>query len=156
MSDSPELSTLLKRTDVAVHLMGCGGAGMRALAEYAADLGWSVGGCDANLNERTRAKLEAIGVRTAGSHSVEHVIGKCDLLVFTPAVSTSHPEISAVLASGRLLVASTEGELVTLSPETGEQLGSLELGGGGVSVPPAIADGTAFFLTSNATLVAVR
>ncbi|MGE3743539.1 MAG: PQQ-binding-like beta-propeller repeat protein, partial [Geminicoccaceae bacterium] len=64
--------------------------------------------------------------------------------------------VGPVLASGRLLVASSEGELVTVSPETGERLGSLEIGGGGVSVAPAIADGTVFFLTDNATLVAVR
>lgn len=64
--------------------------------------------------------------------------------------------IGPVLVSGRLLLASSEGELVTLSPETGERLGSLDIGGGGVSVAPAIADGTVFFLTNNATLVAVR
>ena len=60
----PDLQSLLKRNNVAAHLVGCGGAGMRALAEYACDLGWDVTGCDVGLNERTQAKLEAIGVRT--------------------------------------------------------------------------------------------
>ena len=61
-----------------------------------------------------------------------------------------------VLASGRLLVASTEGELAALAPETGEKLSSLDIGGGGISVAPAVAGGTVFLLTNNATLVAVR
>ena len=63
--------------------------------------------------------------------------------------------IGPILASDRLLVASSEGELVTLSPQTGEQLGSVAIGGG-VSVPPAVADGTVFFLTDDAELVAFR
>ncbi|OAI51900.1 hypothetical protein AYO47_06685 [Planctomyces sp. SCGC AG-212-M04] len=98
--DVPDLRSLLKRRDVAAHLVGCGGAGMRALAEYASDLGWNVSGCDANLNDRTRSKLEALGIRTASSHSAEHVIGNCDLVVFTPAVSSIHPEVRAAAASG--------------------------------------------------------
>ena len=63
--------------------------------------------------------------------------------------------VGPILVSDRLLVASSEGELVTLSPQTGEQLGSVAIGGG-VSVPPAVADGTVFFLTDDAELVAFR
>ena len=98
--DVSDLRSLLNRNDVTAHLVGCGGAGMRALAEYVADLGWNVSGCDAALNERTRVKLEAAGIQTSGGHSVEHVVGNCDLVVFTPAVSTIHPEVCAAAANG--------------------------------------------------------
>ena len=58
-------------------------------------------------------------------------------------------------SSDRLLLASSEGEVVSVSPYTGEVLGRVELGGP-VSVPPAVADGTVFFLTDGAELVAFR
>jgi len=100
-----DLQTLLSRNDVTAHLVGCGGAGMRALAEYAADRGWRLSGCDAGLNDRTRARLEAVGVQTAGGHSPEHIGEHCELVVHTPAVLESHSEIAAALRRG-LAVAS--------------------------------------------------
>ena len=60
-----------------------------------------------------------------------------------------------ILASERLLLASSEGQLVSMSPFTGEMLGTSELDGA-VSVPAAVADGTVFFLTDGAQLVALR
>ena len=53
------------------------------------------------------------------------------------------------------MLASSEGQLVSVSPFTGEVLGTSELGGA-VSVPAAVADGTVFFLTDGAQLVALR
>lgn len=60
-----------------------------------------------------------------------------------------------ILVSERLLLASSEGEVVSVSPFTGEILGSVEIGGA-VSVPAAVADGTVYFLTDGAQLVAFR
>ena len=60
-----------------------------------------------------------------------------------------------ILVSDRLLLASSEGEVVTVSPFTGEVLGTTEIGDG-VSVPAAVADGTVFLLTDGAQLVALR
>jgi outer membrane protein assembly factor BamB len=63
--------------------------------------------------------------------------------------------IGPILVSDRLLLASSEGEVMSVSPLTGEVLGSGEVGGG-VTVPPAVADGTVYFLTDAASLVAFR
>jgi outer membrane protein assembly factor BamB len=60
-----------------------------------------------------------------------------------------------MLASDRLLLASSEGEVVSVSPYTGEVLGKTSLAGA-VSVPPVVADGTVFFLTDDGELLAYR
>jgi outer membrane protein assembly factor BamB len=60
-----------------------------------------------------------------------------------------------VLVSDRLLLANSEGEVVSVSPYTGEVLGRAALGGA-VAVPTAVADGTVYFLTEGAQLLAFR
>jgi outer membrane protein assembly factor BamB len=59
------------------------------------------------------------------------------------------------LVSDRLLLVNSEGELVSLSPFTGEVLATVDIGDG-VSVPPAVAGGTVYLLTDGAELVAIR
>ena len=63
--------------------------------------------------------------------------------------------VGPVLVSDRLLLASSEGELRTVSPFNGELLGTVDLGDP-VSVPPAVAGGMVYFLTDEARLVALR
>jgi outer membrane protein assembly factor BamB len=63
--------------------------------------------------------------------------------------------VGLVLVSDRLLLASSEGDLISVSPFTGEVRSTVELGDG-VSVAPAVAGGTVFFLTDGAQLVAIR
>lgn len=63
--------------------------------------------------------------------------------------------VGPLLASDRLLLASSEGEIASVSPYTGEALGKTSLPGG-VSVPPIVADGTVFFLTDGGDLLAYR
>ncbi len=60
-----------------------------------------------------------------------------------------------VLASNRLIVAGTQGQVLSISPYSGQILGREELDGG-VSVPPVIANGTLYFLTDDAELIAYR
>ncbi len=60
-----------------------------------------------------------------------------------------------LLASDRLVVAGSNGMALTLSPYDGRPLGRLELPDR-VTIPPAIADGTLYFLADDATLVAYR
>jgi outer membrane protein assembly factor BamB len=60
-----------------------------------------------------------------------------------------------ILVSDRLVLASSEGAVISVSPFTGEVLGTGEVGGA-VSVAPAVADGTVFFLTDGGQLVAFR
>ena len=63
--------------------------------------------------------------------------------------------VGPVLASGRLIVANSEGEAVSISPYTGQVLGRMDLPGG-VTVAPIVADGGLYFLTDDGTLVAMR
>lgn len=60
-----------------------------------------------------------------------------------------------VLASDRLILASSHGKLLSLSPYTGEVLGA-EDAPDGISIAPSVAGGTVFFLTDDADLVAYR
>ena len=60
-----------------------------------------------------------------------------------------------VLASDRLILGNSDGYLVSLSPYTGEVLGKLSISDG-VTIQPAVADGTMYFITNDADLVAYR
>jgi outer membrane protein assembly factor BamB len=60
-----------------------------------------------------------------------------------------------VLAGDRLLLISTTGELLTVSPYDGTLLGRSTIGSG-TRVPPIVVAGGAFLLLGDATLVALR
>lgn len=60
-----------------------------------------------------------------------------------------------ILASDRLIVASTHGFALSVSPYTGEVLGQEKLSDP-VSVPPVVAGDTLYFLTDNADILAYR
>lgn len=60
-----------------------------------------------------------------------------------------------ILASDRLILASSEGKLVSLSPYSGAVLGTEDISDG-VSIPPAVAQGSVFFLTDDAELTVYR
>ncbi len=60
-----------------------------------------------------------------------------------------------VLVGDRLVVVSSEGEAWAVSPYSGDALGRIRLPGS-ASVAPIVADGTLYFITDDATLVAFR
>ncbi len=60
-----------------------------------------------------------------------------------------------ILASDRLLVAGSLGEVYAVSPYTGRIMGKVDMPSG-ISVPPIIAGGSVYFLADNATLVSYR
>lgn len=60
-----------------------------------------------------------------------------------------------VLASDRLILGSSSGRLVSLSPYSGEVLGRLSISDG-VTIQPAVAENTMYFVTNDADLVAYR
>jgi outer membrane protein assembly factor BamB len=60
-----------------------------------------------------------------------------------------------VLVSDRLVLASSDGYAVSLSPYTGELLGKITIPDG-TFISPIVADGTLYFLTNSAQLVALR
>jgi outer membrane protein assembly factor BamB len=60
-----------------------------------------------------------------------------------------------VLAGDRLILGGSQSVAVAVSPYTGDLMGQVEMPDS-ISIPPAIADKTAFFLTDDADLVALR
>lgn len=60
-----------------------------------------------------------------------------------------------VLAGDRLLLGSSRGEVVALSPYTGRNLGTFRVSGG-VAVTPIVADGSLYVFTDSARLYALR
>jgi outer membrane protein assembly factor BamB len=60
-----------------------------------------------------------------------------------------------VLASDRLILGSSAGKLISLSPYTGEVLGRLSISDG-VTLQPSVAGETMYFVTNDADLVAYR
>lgn len=60
-----------------------------------------------------------------------------------------------VLAGDRLIISGSNGVALSLSPYTGDIIGEQEMPDA-VSLPPAVADGTLYFLTDEARLVAYR
>lgn len=60
-----------------------------------------------------------------------------------------------ILASGKIILASSDGRLATIDPETGAVGDFIKLGAP-VSVTPVVADGTLYVLTDKGTLIARR
>jgi outer membrane protein assembly factor BamB len=63
--------------------------------------------------------------------------------------------VGPVLAGDRLLLGSSQGHAVALSPYTGDLLGQVDMDDP-LTIPPAIADKTAYFVTDDADLIALR
>src|SRR5438128_1068713 len=83
------------QSQMRVHLMGAGGAGVSALARVFLARGDDVSGCDLKESETT-AELEEAGVKILVGHNPEHVLGQ-DLLVYSGAIKRS-PELDAARA----------------------------------------------------------
>ncbi|MCW0233790.1 MAG: PQQ-like beta-propeller repeat protein [Ferrovibrio sp.] len=60
-----------------------------------------------------------------------------------------------VLAGDRLLVASTDERMLSISPYTGDLIGQIELSDKAAQ-PPVVADGTVYIVTEDARLTALR
>jgi len=60
-----------------------------------------------------------------------------------------------VLAGGRLLVTSSDGDLIALQPQTGA-VARQSSAGGGFYIPPVVAGGSVYLLSDSAQLIAMR
>ncbi len=63
--------------------------------------------------------------------------------------------VGPILAGDRLIVAGSNGEILSLSPYTGDLIGAIEVKGG-VSLAPIVANETLYILTDSGRLVAYR
>ena len=61
-----------------------------------------------------------------------------------------------ILAGGRLVLASSDGQLRSFDPESGAELGAVEIPGGGAATGPAIAGNTLYVVNARGALLAYR
>jgi outer membrane protein assembly factor BamB len=61
-----------------------------------------------------------------------------------------------LMASNRLVLTNSDGELVAFDPKTGAQTASVQLRGGPVFIAPAAYNGALYVLTDNGDLVSIR
>ena len=77
------------------HLVGMGGAGMRALAELMQDFGCRITGSDASLSDDVRWQMHARGLRVWAGHAAAQLPAEADVLIYSPAVPSTNPERQA-------------------------------------------------------------
>src|SRR5690606_28485869 len=75
----------------AAHLVGVGGAGMKALAELLVSLGWNVSGSDLRSSE-TLDRMRRQGLRVFAGHDDATLPPVLDVLVHSTAIDSSNPE----------------------------------------------------------------
>ena len=66
-----------------VHMVGIGGAGMKALAEYLLEAGWQISGSD---NAMLPESLRFSGARLSLGHSSNEIPQHTDLIIYSPAI----------------------------------------------------------------------
>ena len=81
-----------------VHLIGICGSGMSSLALWYQSRGFEVSGCDRNPGENLPELLSA-GIDVAGMHDPAH-IENADMVVFSAAIPSDHPEIRRARQKG--------------------------------------------------------
>ncbi len=74
-----------------IHFVGIGGAGMSGLAESFHGRGYRVQGSDIKKTKITD-RLEAMGIRVEGSHSVKNVAG-ANIVVYSSCINEDNPEM---------------------------------------------------------------
>ena len=84
---------------VQVHLIGAIGAGMTALSEFLADLGWSLTGSDQQDIPQNHQSLNRF-VRIHQGHHAGHLAVDVDLVIFSPAIPADNPERMAATQLG--------------------------------------------------------
>jgi UDP-N-acetylmuramate--alanine ligase len=76
----------------SAHLVGIGGAGMKALTELAVGLGWRVSGSDIQRTSPTIDAMKRRGLRVHCGHQERYLAADVDVLIYSPAVPAENPE----------------------------------------------------------------
>lgn len=94
-----QINSLLSTKNIKrIHFTGIGGISMSGLAEILVSQGYIITGSDLKPSSITQ-KLEKMGIKVSIGHFAENVTG-ADLLVFTAAVKSSNPELTAAAQIG--------------------------------------------------------
>lgn len=82
-----------------IHFIGIGGIGMSGIAEILKLQGFTVSGCDKDLNSKIIDHLKEIGCQIYKDHNANH-IKDVDVLVCSTAVNKKNDEVVAALEKG--------------------------------------------------------
>ncbi len=74
-----------------IHIIGIGGAGMSALADYFMDDGYAISGSDCNHSDNTK-RLRDSGVKIYHRHDANN-IGKSDFVIYSAAIMDNNKEL---------------------------------------------------------------
>ena len=85
-------ATISEREFSSAHLVGARGAGMTALAEMLAGLGWRLTGSDQRPSDSVSHALHARGLRIHSGHHDQFLPRDVDVLIYSPAVGPDNPE----------------------------------------------------------------
>ena len=77
------------------HLIGIGGSGMQALAEYLNDAGWTISGSD---NSTLPDSLKARGLQLSKGHREDGIPSSTELVIHSSAVQHDNPEYCRAVA----------------------------------------------------------
>ncbi len=86
-----------------IYFIGIGGIGVSALAKYYLEKGAKVTGSDLVASEITDALREKGAKLLIGRHKAKNLPKNVDLVVYSPAVQKSNPELKAVIQHPRLI-----------------------------------------------------
>ncbi len=92
-----------------VHLVGIGGIGMAGVAWLLKERGFTVSGCDLQLNRQTQW-LARNGIEISCTHEEAHISSSVEWLVRSTAVPDSHPEVRKAAEQG--IPVSRRGEVL--------------------------------------------
>ncbi len=82
--------------------MGIGGIGMSGIAKVLAAQGYRISGCDLDLEQKSVKQLQKLGCTISHGHdSVACHDPSIDVVVYSTAVHTDHPELARTRAAGK-------------------------------------------------------
>ncbi len=89
-----------------IHFVGVGGAGMCGIAEVLLNQGYSITGSDIKESENTK-RLASMGAKIFIGHDASNA-EEADVVVYSSAIDTKNPELSAAISEAKPLIARAE------------------------------------------------
>lgn len=84
-----------------IHLVGIGGIGMSGIATILKYQGYTISGCDADLEQKSVDDLKALGCTIFAGNNTPHCHDSTiDILVYSSALKADNPEITAAQQRG--------------------------------------------------------
>lgn len=95
---APDLTALLARDGLRIHLLGVAGSGMSGLARLLLERGYRVSGSDLQETQTIRSLVD-LGLRFYEGHAANQVLG-VELIAYSSAIAPTNPERAAAREHG--------------------------------------------------------